>query len=73
MAAAYQATGDRSYSRLGIATNDDGDAQANQMQFTGVLRCFGHDLPALTTAQMCGVNKNRTHRLYGLLRQWGAR
>lgn len=34
-----------------------------------MLRCFAHDLPALTAARICGVNKNTTHRLYGLLHQ----
>jgi hypothetical protein len=37
--------------------------------FRAVLRCFARDLPALTAAKTCGVNKNTTHRLYGLLRQ----
>jgi transposase-like protein len=33
------------------------------------LRCFAHDVPALTAAKMCGVNKNTAHRLYTLLRE----
>src|ERR1017187_452726 len=37
--------------------------------FRAVLRCFAHDLPALTAVKMSGVNKNTAHRLYGLLRQ----
>jgi transposase len=40
-----------------------------ERDFRAVVRCFAHDLPALTAAKMCGVNKNTTHRLYGLLRQ----
>jgi transposase len=39
------------------------------VDFRAVLRCFSHDLPSLTAAKMCGVNKNTAHRLYGLLRQ----
>lgn len=27
------------------------------------LRCFAYDVPALTAAKMCGVNKNTTHQL----------
>jgi transposase len=44
-------------------------ARVLERDFRAVLRCFAHDLPALTAAKMCGVNKNTTHRLYGLLRQ----
>ena len=44
-------------------------ARILERDFRAVLRCFAHDLPALTAAKMCGVNKNTTHRLYGLLRQ----
>ena len=44
-------------------------ARVLERDFRAVLRCFAHDLPALTAARMCGVNKNTTHRLYGLLRQ----
>ena len=40
-----------------------------ERDFRVMLCCFAHDLPALTAAKMCGVNKNTTHRLYGLLRQ----
>ena len=44
-------------------------AHVLERDFRAVLRCFAHDLPALTAAKMCGVNKNPTHRVYGLLRQ----
>lgn len=44
-------------------------AHISEADFRAVVRCFGHDLPALTAAKMCGLNKNTTHRLYGLLRQ----
>lgn len=44
-------------------------ARVLERDFRAVLRCFAHDVPALTAAKMCGVNKNTTHRLYGLLRQ----
>ena len=43
-------------------------ARVLERDFRAVLRCFANDLPALTAAKMCGVNKNTTHRLYGLLR-----
>jgi transposase len=43
-------------------------ARVLERDFRTMLRCFAHDLPALTAAKMCGVNKNTTHRLYGLLR-----
>ncbi len=43
-------------------------ARVLERDFRAVLRCFAHDVPALTTAKMCGVNQNTTHRLYGLLR-----
>jgi transposase len=44
-------------------------ARVLERDFRVVLRCFAHDLPALTAAKMSGVNKNTTHRLYGRLRQ----
>jgi len=44
-------------------------AHVLERDFRAVLRCFAHDVPALTAAKMCGVNKNTAHRLYGLLRQ----
>ena len=44
-------------------------ARVLERDFRAVLRCFANDLPALTAAKMCGVNKNTTHRIYGLLRQ----
>jgi transposase-like protein len=44
-------------------------AHISEVDFRAVLRCFGHDLPALTAAKFCGLHKNTTHRLYGLLRQ----
>jgi transposase-like protein len=37
--------------------------------FQAVLRCFAHDVPALTIAKRCGVNQNTAHRIYQLLRQ----
>ena len=44
-------------------------AHISERDFRAVLKCFAHDLPALTAAKLCGLNKNTTHRLYGLLRQ----
>ena len=44
-------------------------AHISAADFRAGLRCFGHDLRALTAAKLCGVHKNPTHRLYGLLRQ----
>mgnify|MGYP001547690053 FL=1 len=44
-------------------------AHVLERDFRAVLRCFAHDVPALTAAKMCGVNKNTTHRLYTLLRE----
>ena len=44
-------------------------AHVLERDFRAVLRGFAHDLPALTVAKMCGLNKNTTHRLYQLLRQ----
>ena len=44
-------------------------ARVLERDFRAMLRCFANDLPALTAARMCGVNKNTTYRLYGLLRQ----
>jgi len=44
-------------------------AHVSERDFRAVLKHFAHDLPALTAAKICGVNKNTTHRIYGLLRQ----
>ena len=44
-------------------------AHISEVDFRAVLRCFGHDLPALTAAKFCGLRKNTTHRLYTLLRE----
>ena len=44
-------------------------AHVLERDFRTVLRCFAHDVSALTAAKMCGVNKNTTHRIYGLLWQ----
>jgi len=44
-------------------------ARVLERDFQAVLKCFAYDVPALTAAKMCGVNKNTAHRLYTLLRQ----
>jgi transposase len=44
-------------------------AHIAEADFRAVVRCFGQDLPALTAAKLCGLNKNTTHRFYGLLRE----
>jgi len=38
-------------------------ARVLERDFRAVLRCFAHDLPALTAAKMWRVNKNTTHWL----------
>jgi transposase-like protein len=43
-------------------------AHVLERDFRAVLKCFAGDVPALTAARLCGVNKNTAHRLYGLLR-----
>lgn len=44
-------------------------ARISEVDFRSLLRLWAADVPALGAAKIAGVNKNTTHRLYGLLRQ----
>ena len=44
-------------------------ARISEHEFSSVLELFCADVKALNAGRIAGVNKNTTHRIYGLLRQ----
>jgi len=44
-------------------------ARISEARFRTILELFCMDVGALTASKLSGVNKNTTHRIYGLLRQ----
>lgn len=44
-------------------------ARISERKFREVLKFFGADLPALTTAELSGLNYRTVHRIYSLLRE----
>jgi len=43
-------------------------ARISEAQFREILQLWCADIGALTASKLCGLNKNTTHRIYGLLR-----
>ena len=44
-------------------------ARISETDFRSLLRLWAADVPALSAAKIARVNRNTTHRLYGLLRR----
>ena len=38
-------------------------------KFRFLIKCFSEDINALSSARLCGLNRNTTQRIYGLLRE----
>ena len=44
------------------------ESRLSERKFLQVLKCFTVDIASFKAAELCAVNKNTTHRFYGLLR-----
>jgi len=45
------------------------ETRLSERKFLQILKCFTVDIVSLKAAELCAVNKNTTHRFYGLLRR----
>ena len=44
-------------------------AHISEREFRGLLKCFGLDVPATTTAALAGMRRQTVQRIYSLLRE----